>query len=134
LQDGRISGDPASLSATLRNFGFKQESINNALGWINSVVQHKSFIQEPSVNSHHIFTTDEALQIDTKCRQFLMFLEKNDVLTPKTRELVIHHLLDLKQRYIDITDIKWVTLIILFNQPEQRAALVRFEQMLFSGL
>jgi len=130
--NGKLPNDQTGINIYLRNFGFKQEIINKAFEWLAELNQ-KNFIQEPSKDSIHIFTKDEDLRLSVECRRFLIFLERNEILNSKTRELVIHHLLRLNQRTIEVTDIKWVTLIVLFNQPKERAALISLEQMLLGG-
>jgi len=48
-----------------------------------------------------------------------------------SRELLIDGLLYLKADNIDVDDLQWLALIILFSQPDQEQAFVDLERLLF---
>ena len=50
---------------------------------------------------------------------FLLFLEQVKVLDATTRELVIDRVMALGSEPIDLEQLKWVVLMVLFNQPGQ---------------
>ena len=68
----------------------------------------------PSVR---VLATDEAERLDLECRSFLLSLEQAGVLDTTTRELVIDRVMALETRAIDLEQLKWVVLMVLFNQP-----------------
>ncbi len=51
-----------------------------------------------------------------------MSLEHMGILNSGTRELVISQIMQLDQKEISLNQIKWVTLMVLFNQSDQRNA------------
>ena len=57
-----------------------------------------------------------------------------DVLTSITRELVIERAMALELGVIDLERIKWVILMVLFNQPGQEAAYAWIEDFVFEEM
>ncbi len=49
------------------------------------------------------------------------------------RELVIDRLLALDAKEIDVEQVKWVVLMVLFSQPGQEKAFARMEDLVFDG-
>jgi len=62
----------------------------------------------------------------------LLYLEQLSILDPMTREVVIYRLMSLDGRELDISRIKWVVLIALFNQPDKKSALSLLQDMILS--
>jgi Smg protein len=60
-----------------------------------------------------------------------MYLEQIGILSPMHRELVIDRLMALDAAEIDVEDIKWVVLMVLFSQPGEEAAYARMEDLVF---
>ena len=69
--------------------------------------------------------------MDTNCRGFIVYLEQIGILTPPQRELLIDRLLALETPDIDVEQIKWVVLMVLFSQPGQELAYARMEDLVF---
>ena len=64
-----------------------------------------------------MFDALEQARLDTDCRGFLVHLEQVGILSPTQRELVIDRLMALDGDDIDIEQLKWVVLMVLFSQP-----------------
>ena len=62
---------------------------------------------------------------------FLLFLEQHGVLDADQRELVLDRAMALDQDEIDLDDLKWVVLMVLFNQPGSEAAYAWMETQMF---
>jgi Smg protein len=60
-----------------------------------------------------------------------MYLEQIGILSAAQRELVIDRLMALDNDEIDVEQIKWVVLMVLFSQPGQEAAYARMEDLVF---
>ena len=73
-------------------------------------------------------------RLDKECRGFMLFLEQTGVLDTVSRELVIDRAMALETGDIDLPQLKWVILMVLFNQPGQEAALAWMEDLLFDGI
>ena len=78
-----------------------------------------------------VFVEAELDRLDVECRGFLMFLEQHGVLDADQRELVLDRVMALDQDEIDVDDLKWVVLMVLFNQPGAEAAFAWMENQIF---
>ena len=78
-----------------------------------------------------IFDPSEQARLDTDCRGYILYLENIGILNAAQRELVIDRLLALDAKQIDIEQVKWVVLMVLFSQPGQESAYLRMEDLVF---
>ena len=78
-----------------------------------------------------LYTTAEYAKLDAEGVGFLMFLEQSGVLNAEQRELVIDRATALDQDDVDLDDLKWVVLMVLFNQPGAEAAYAWMENLMF---
>jgi Smg protein len=78
-----------------------------------------------------VYSEPELERLDTECRGFLMFLEHGGVIDADQRELVLDRVMALDQDEIDVDDLKWVVLMVLFNQPGSEAAYAWMESQMF---
>ena len=78
-----------------------------------------------------MFFGPELDKLDVESRGFLMFLEQHGVLDADQRELVLDRALALDQDELDLDDLKWVVLMVLFNQPGSEAAYAWMETQMF---
>jgi len=78
-----------------------------------------------------IYDTAEMGRLDAGCRGYLMHLEQVGILSPAQREIVIDRLMALDDEEIDVEQIKWVALMVLFSQPGHEAAYARMEDLVF---
>ena len=81
------------------------------------------------MNSIRIYTEAEQFYINTECRGFLLFLEHINVLNIETREMAIARLIELENTDLDLDDIKWVILMVLFNVPNGEKAYLQMEEL-----
>jgi Smg protein len=63
-----------------------------------------------------------------------MFLEQLGVLDQTSRELVIDRIMALDTDDIDLDTLKWVVLMVLFNQPGQEAAYAWMEGLVLDEM
>jgi Smg protein len=85
----------------------------------------------PHSKSMRLFSTFEIKKMDSECRGFLVFLENLGVLNPFTREVVIDRVMALETADISVDQLKWVVMMVLFNQPGEEAALAWIEDLVF---
>jgi Smg protein len=70
-------------------------------------------------------------RLDTECRDFLLYLENIGIVDGQRRELVLDRVLALETDEIVLEDMKWVVLMVLFNQPGQEANFAWMEELMF---
>ena len=61
-------------------------------------------------------------------------MEASGVIDPVTRELVIDRLMALEEDEITLDQLKWVMLLVLFNQPGQEHAYHMLEDLVFDEM
>jgi Smg protein len=117
----------------LGNAGFSQNEVNRAFDWLESLAQ-----QRPGILPHagtmapvRIYNGPELEKLDVASRGFLMLLEQNGVLSPEQREVVLDRAMALDQPILATDDLKWVVLMVLFNQPGAEAAYAWMETQIF---
>lgn len=128
-----ISPDQASMEQELQNAGFPAHEITRAFNWLDGLTQDSPPSAIPAGKSIRLFARDEMTRLDTQCRGLLIFLDQMGVLTPASRELVIEQAMALENEDFDIEQMKWVVLMVLFNQPGEEAAYAWMEDMVFKS-
>lgn len=124
-----------SLSDELQDAGFDRESIIQALEWLDNLTQSKlSLDNMPEADEHviRIYNDYECEILDVECRSYLMMLEQLKILSPRLRELVIDLVIALEEEGIDVSLIKWVTLMVLYNETERQDALANMELLVLN--
>lgn len=132
--DCKLDCSPRRLTTKLNKIGFKKNAINKALNWLAelTVLQYNIKYSPPHEDTIRIYSQDERIKISKEGRSFIMSLEQMDILNSGTRELVISQIMQLDQSKISINQIKWVALMVLFNQPDHRDALLCMEHLVLS--
>lgn len=127
-----VDSDQESLRSELVGAGFPEAEISKAFAWLEGLTaEHEEggAIEVARVGSVRIYTGDEMSRLDTRCRGFLLFLEQVGVLDGLSRELVIDRVMALEDEEMDLDQIKWVVLMVLFNQPGRESAYAWMEDL-----
>jgi Smg protein len=112
--------------------GFSPAEINKAFEWLDALAQQRPSASTPRADGPtRIYFGPELDRLDVECRGFLMFLEQHGVLDAGQRELVLDRAMALDQDELDLDDLKWVVLMVLFNQPGSEAAYAWMETQMF---
>lgn len=129
MQDSVSLDEPEeSLFPILEDAGFDRPIIIQAFNWLANLIESETvFVAEPSSQSTRVFSQYELDLINPECRSFLMQLTELGILNAKTREIVIDQILQLEEEGIDLNLVKWVTLMVLFNQSKESTALSYME-------
>lgn len=122
-----------TLIDELKSAGFHAHQIGRAFRWLHRLVEFTEQETPPSTRSFRIFSEQECWLMNTECRNFILSLEQQGILTPHTREIVIHQALELINEGIDLNLLKWVTLMVLFNMPNCENALSHMEFLVLSN-
>ncbi|MEO9206162.1 MAG: DUF494 domain-containing protein, partial [Gammaproteobacteria bacterium] len=84
----------------------------------------------PLAIRHYLTEETDRLGVDGK--GFLLYLEQLGILDPITREIVIDRVMALDCREADLARIRWVVLMVLFNQPDKKSALSLLQDMILA--
>ena len=125
--------DRESMEENLHEAGFTGPEIEKAFDWLDGLAQQR---HEPELvlqgdRPVRVYVPSEVERLDTDCRDFLMYLENAGILDAQRRELVLDRLMALETHEITLDDLKWVVLMVLFNQPGQEANYAWMEDMMF---
>ncbi|MDJ0711646.1 MAG: DUF494 domain-containing protein [Woeseiaceae bacterium] len=131
--------DQNELRIELSRAGFGDVEIERALDWLDALTDQQESLNYGLQTAHgtRIFNDFEQERLDTSCRGYITYLEQIGILSPPQRELLVDRLLALETTDIDVEQIKWVVLMVLFSQPGQELAYARMEDLVFeesSGL
>lgn len=127
------TGQP-TLVLHLEELGFRRRVINQAFSWLNNLARiTESTLQKPHQGSLRVFSDFECEWLSMDCRRLLITLEQQGILNSHTRELVINQALELDTEEVDVPLIKWVVLMVLFNQPNEKHALTCMELLVLDN-
>jgi len=112
--------DRASMEENLHEAGFSNGEIDKAFEWLDGLAEQR---YQPDFKMHtdqpfRVFVDSEINRLDTGCRDFLMYLSNT-------------RLMALESDEINLEDVKWVVLMVLFNQPGQEANYAWMEDLMF---
>ncbi|HET6604708.1 MAG TPA: DUF494 family protein [Xanthomonadaceae bacterium] len=125
--------DRESLQASLIQAGFSPAEISKAFDWLEDLAAQRPVagLTGSASGPLRVYSEPEQVKLDTDGRGFLLFLEGNGILDVERRELVIDRAMALDQEEVDVDDLKWVVLMVLFNQPGAEEAYAWMESQIF---
>jgi len=124
--------DHEDLRTDLTEAGFNSNEIEKAFDWLDKLNHANSITNDLfDVSSNRIYSRFEMSHLSSSCRGFIEHLEQINILSFNQRELLIDRLLALNTHDINIDQIKWIVLMILFSQPNQEKAYSRMEDLIF---
>ncbi|WP_117236336.1 DUF494 family protein [Vibrio maerlii] len=135
--DAELQVDQDELEEELLRAGFHQKEIYKALNWLEDLAalqqeDSRSAISMSAATSTRIYTKQEMARMGVEIRGFLLFLEQVQVLTTETREMVIDRIMGLETNELELEDLKWVVLMVLFNVPGNESAYTQMEELLYN--
>jgi len=134
--DDQLSFDQESLKIELLAAGFPSGEISKAFDWLEGLAEQQ-LVAETSTHkklSTRVYLAEECEKLDVECRGFLLFLEQVGVLDTLGRELVIDRVMALDIDEFSLEQLKWVILMVLFNQPGQEAAFAWMEDLVYDEM
>jgi len=134
--DNVKQSDPETLKALLKDAGFGKNHIAQAFDWLEGLVrlQEQSPVKPHAGDVIRVFHDHERKKLNIECQGFLQFLEQLGVIDANSREHVIDRAMALECEEIELTQLKWVVLMVLFNQSGMDEAYVWMENMVLENL
>ena len=107
-----------------------------ALQWYRGVLDFEPGHQGALSSLERIYTGHEAWSeliqtFEMQIANTANTEEQIGILSAAQRELVIDRVMALETEEIEVEQIKWVVLMVLFSQPGQEAAYARMEDLVF---
>lgn len=133
--DVDVESDRESLKLELVDAGFPEAEIQKAFTWLEGLTTDEEVASDNRKDTApvRIYCVEETDRLDAECRGFLLFLEQVGVLDMHTRELIIDRVMALDTATIDLEQLKWVVLMVLFNQPGKEPMYSWMEDFVFDG-
>lgn len=121
------------LMGELAKAGFSPAEIGKAFDWLDALARQRPLARQPRGDGPvRIFHPEELARLDVQARGFLLTLEQHGVLNADQRELVLDRALALDQDEVTRDDLKWVVLMVLFDQPGSEAAYAWMETQILA--
>ena len=127
-----ITPDQQDLKTQLVQAGFADIQVDKAIDWLEGLASQKDELESgvQCSRSMRVFNDIESEKLDVECKGFLLFLEQSGVLDTEDRELVIDRVMALETESIELQQLKWVVLMVLFNRPGKEAAFAWMEDII----
>jgi Smg protein len=78
-----------------------------------------------------VYHGPELDKLDVECRGFLLYLEQHGILDAYPRVVLLDGGLAVDQDELDLDDMNWVVVLLIFNQPGAEAAYAWMETQMF---
>ena len=117
------------IKTELLNQGFSYFLIEAAFLWLESLNDPRQDTCHPK--SFRIFSSAEKHHLNMACRNLLISLELNGILSPNYREIVIERAMILENETITLDELKWIVLLVLLSQSENESAYSRMEEIVY---
>lgn len=132
---GETDEQKANLSSKLKDIGFSEQSIKEALNWLlllKNTQTQLADMPDAGTQSTRVFSPYECSILSTECRDYLLGLKRISILTSSQLELVIDLAIQLKIEGVDLSLIQWVTLMVLYHATDSEAALANMELLVLN--
>lgn len=136
MEDDNREIDQDALRGQLIEAGFPDGQISKAFDWLEALSKHREgAVGSAARNSSlRVFTREECEKLTREARGLLLYLEQVGVVDSAARELVIERAMALDAEEIGADELKWIVLMVLFNQPGNEEAFVWMEDLVMDEL
>ncbi len=106
-----------ALLEELVEVGFNHSDVEKAFNWLADLPTSSDDLQltSPQHQTTRVYSPLENKKLDLECQGYLLELEQMGILTASSRELVIDRVMALEADEINIEQLRWVCLIVLYN-------------------
>jgi len=126
--------DRAALTVELQQAGFQPMEIEKAIAWLEgltSLQDNDLSNSKQKKSSFRVFSEQEKQKLNKECMGFILFMDNIGAFDQNIREIIIDRVMALEAPEIDLEQLKWVILLVLFNQPGHEAAFEWIEDVVF---
>ena len=132
------SGEPdvAALTTELGHAGFRKGEISKAFEWLEDLSVLCEEDEYPHTitdvfSSTRVYSDQEKEKISLSAIGFLSRLEFYNIISPSVREVILDRAMALESGNIDLDQMKWVAMMVLYNQPGRETNYLWLENLLF---
>jgi Smg protein len=116
--------EPAALTKTLSDIGFRETEIADALVWLNNLAETTETFAERNLalgsfsHAHRIYAPQEIFALGSEAIGFIQSLEAAGILDPVLREIVLECSLSACISPMPIEKLRLIVLVILWSQGQ----------------
>ncbi|VAW66307.1 Protein of unknown function Smg [hydrothermal vent metagenome] len=121
----------------LEDLGFPHHDILLAFDWLEDLADiHTELLSatenKPVINSQstRIYSELEKILLTSECISFLIHLEQNQIITSVSREVILDRVIALDVE-LELDQLKWIIMIVLYSQPGEENAYAWMENLIF---
>ncbi len=121
----------------LEDLGFPHHDILLAFDWLEDLAEiHTDLLSSsenrPIINTRsvRVYSELEKMLLDIHCISFLIHLEQNQVITAVSREVILDRVIALDVE-LELEQLKWIIMIVLYSQPGEENAYAWMENLIF---
>ena len=131
-EDLPFDADNILVFDRLEELGFPQHEILRAFDWLQDLadIEQNPLPEQDQSTSIRVYSDLEMLLLDPECISFLIYLEQTGLLTATTRELILDRVIALDVE-LDVEQLKWIVMIVLYSHPDEENAFAWMESMVF---
>jgi Smg protein len=131
--DNQTEADRDTLTVELEEAGFAKHEIVKAFDWLENLARNPPDTEPPldQRDAIRVYAVQELEKLSVECRGFLQYLENIGILEAAQREVVVDRIMALDGAEVDLEQVKWIILMVLFNRPGQEDAYARMEELVF---
>ncbi|MGQ0658839.1 MAG: DUF494 family protein [Chromatiales bacterium] len=137
MEEDELTLDRRTLQGELKQAGFGETQITKAFDWLEALARQRNHCDGGRAargSSLRVFGAEECEKITRDGRGLLLYLEQLGVLAAGERELVIERAMALEADEIDADELKWIVLMVLFNQQGKEESFVWVEDLIMDEL
>lgn len=133
--DQNMEVDAQEITDELLEEGFQRADITKALAWLEHLSglheqAAENKVQLAKTTSHRVYSSLEQQRLNSGCQGYISYLEHAGILSTYTREVVIDCAMLLEMNELALHDLKWLILMVLFNDPSSEDEFLQLESML----
>ena len=132
-----VNYDQELLKIELMEAGFPSIEVSKAFTWLEGLAEQQNLLdthRQGTTTSIRVYRPEECEKLDLECRAFLLFLEQVGALDMINRELVIDRVMALDSEEVSLEQLKWIVLMVLFNQPGHEASFAWMENLVYEEM
>lgn len=133
MSSEKVDFEPESeeISTRLEDAGFNTTDVDRAIQWVLDLKENVISLSSDDFNSSiRIFSVDEQHKISPAIRHTLHCMERDEIITPSIRELIIDRVMALDLEEVDIDQLKWIMLFVLCFQGQMAMQVKRLEDVI----
>lgn len=132
-----LRSDNDAIVTELERVGFGRHEIDRALDWLDGLIRTQKAMEAArtplllAASMRH-YTWDESECLGVEGQGLLLYLEQLGILDSVAREVVVDRVMALETRAIGLKQLRWIVLMVLFNRPECKNALMLLQDMILA--